>query len=37
VGVIQGIILFSALGGELLVRYRIRFARRPAAAAPEPA
>jgi simple sugar transport system permease protein len=29
VGVIQGIILFSALGGELLVRYRLRFARRP--------
>jgi len=28
VGVMQGIILFSALGGELLVRYRIRFGRR---------
>ena len=28
VGVIQGLILFSALGGELLVRYRLRFARR---------
>jgi simple sugar transport system permease protein len=28
VGVIQGIILFSALGGELLVRYRVRFDRR---------
>ncbi len=27
VGVIQGIILFSALGGELLVRYRIRSTR----------
>ena len=27
VGVIQGIILFCALGGELLVRYRITFAR----------
>ena len=27
VGVIQGIILFSALGGELLARYRIRFGR----------
>ncbi len=27
VGVIQGIILFSALGGELLVRYRIRLQR----------
>jgi simple sugar transport system permease protein len=35
VGVIQGIILFSALGGELLVRYRIRVSRRqrPRAAA----
>jgi len=28
VGVLQGIILFSALGGELLVRYRIRLGRR---------
>src|SRR5438093_13268165 len=28
VGVMQGIILFSALGGELLVRYRIRVSRR---------
>src|SRR5213080_2579861 len=39
VGVIQGIILFSALGGELLVRYRIRVTRRAAAAPPatEPA
>src|SRR5205085_752814 len=37
VGVIQGIILFSALGGELLVRYRVRFVRRPTTAAPEPA
>jgi simple sugar transport system permease protein len=27
VGVMQGLILFSALGGELLIRYRIRFAR----------
>ena len=36
VGVIQGIILFSALGGELLDRYRIRFVRRPAAPAPAP-
>ncbi len=27
VGVMQGLILFSALGAELLVRYRIRFAR----------
>jgi general nucleoside transport system permease protein len=32
VGVLQGIILFSALGGELLVRYRIRFGRRGTAA-----
>jgi simple sugar transport system permease protein len=31
VGVLQGLILFSALGGELLVRYRIRFARRTTA------
>ena len=40
VGVMQGIILFSALGGELLVRYRIRLGRRAteaAASAPEPA
>jgi general nucleoside transport system permease protein len=39
VGVIQGIILFSALGGELLVRHRVRIVRgskRPVAAA-EPA
>jgi len=28
VGVIQGIILFSALGGELLVRHRVRITRR---------
>jgi general nucleoside transport system permease protein len=44
VGVLQGIILFCALGGELLVRYRIRIVRRTtkgeesaAATAPEPA
>jgi len=39
VGVMQGIILFSALGGELLVRYRVRFRRRAPEAAPavEPA
>lgn len=44
VGVLQGIILFCALGGELLVRYRIRITRRtkteaaPAASPrPEPA
>jgi hypothetical protein len=24
----QGLILFCALGGELLVRYRVRFTRR---------
>jgi len=29
VGVMEGIILFCVLGGELLVRYRIRFERRP--------
>jgi ABC-type uncharacterized transport system permease subunit len=28
VGVMQGLILFSALGGELLIRYRLRFAWR---------
>ena len=33
VGVMQGIILFCVLGGELLVRYRIRVGRRAAAAA----
>jgi general nucleoside transport system permease protein len=35
VGVMQGLILFCALGGELLVRYRLRFARgtRPVEAA----
>jgi ABC-type uncharacterized transport system permease subunit len=27
VGVLQGLILFCALGGELLIRYRLRFAR----------
>ena len=32
VGVIQGIILFSALGGELLVRYRVRLERTATAA-----
>ena len=40
VGVIQGIILFSALGGELLVRHRVRIVRTrkgTAAAAPEAA
>jgi general nucleoside transport system permease protein len=28
VGVLQGLILFCALGGELLIRYRVRFTRR---------
>jgi simple sugar transport system permease protein len=37
VGVLQGIILFCTLGGELLIRYRVRFGRRaraPVEAAP---
>ena len=34
VGVMQGIILFSALGGELLVRYRVRLGRSRPEAAP---
>jgi len=29
VGVMQGIVLFSTLGGELLIRYRFRLGRRP--------
>jgi general nucleoside transport system permease protein len=33
VGVMQGIILFCALGGELLIRYRVRLGRRAARAA----
>jgi general nucleoside transport system permease protein len=37
VGVMQGLILFSALGGELLVRYRIRFGRQLPEPAVEPA
>ena len=40
VGVIQGIILFSALGGELLIRHRVSIGRRvrkDASTAPEPA
>ena len=37
VGVIQGLILFSALGGELLVRYRVRFGRRAPEASVETA
>ena len=36
VGVIQGLILFSALGGELLVRYRVRLVRRVPETAAEP-
>ncbi len=32
VGVMQGIILFCALGGELLIRYRLRLGRRAAPA-----
>lgn len=35
VGVMQGLILFSALGGEVLVRYRIRIGRAVTRAAPE--
>ena len=35
VGVMQGIFLFSVLGGELLVRYRIRITRSSRAAAVE--
>ena len=37
VGVIQGIILFCALGGELLVRHRVRIVRPPRAHVPETA
>ena len=33
VGVMQGLILFCALGGEVLVRYRVRFAREEGALA----
>jgi ABC-type uncharacterized transport system permease subunit len=33
VGVLQGLILFCALGGELFIRYRVRFDRRRAVAA----
>jgi len=33
VGVLQGLILFCALGGELLIRYRVRLKTRAAAAA----
>ena len=36
VGVLQGIILFCTLGGELLIRYRVRIGRR-AGGAVEPA
>jgi simple sugar transport system permease protein len=34
VGVMYGLILFCALGGELLVRYRVRFRRAHAHAEP---
>ena len=34
VGVMQGIILFCALGGEILIRYRVRSGREPRAATP---
>ncbi|HEU0304816.1 MAG TPA: ABC transporter permease [Gaiellaceae bacterium] len=37
VGVMQGIILFCALGGELLIRYRVRIGRGLRGARPEPA
>ena len=37
VGVIQGLILFSALGGELLVRNRVRLVRQAPEVAAEPA
>jgi simple sugar transport system permease protein len=40
VGVMQGVILFCALGGEVLIRYRVRIgrlSRAKGAAAPEPA
>jgi ABC-type uncharacterized transport system permease subunit len=37
VGVLQGLILFCALGGELFARYRVRPARRAAAAEAEAA
>jgi general nucleoside transport system permease protein len=39
VGVMEGIFLFSVLGGELLIRYRVRFGRErhPSTPAPEPA
>jgi ABC-type uncharacterized transport system permease subunit len=38
VGVMQGILLFCVLGGELLIRYRIRIGRKPqAVAVPEAA
>src|SRR4029077_6422314 len=40
VGVMQGLILFCALGGELFIRYRVRLARaprHPAQTATEPA
>jgi len=37
VGVMEGMILFTTLGGELFVRYRLRFTRRHHTPAPVPA
>ena len=37
VGVIQGIILFCALGGELLIRHRVRLVRASPSSTPAPA
>jgi simple sugar transport system permease protein len=37
VGVMEGLILFCALGGELLVRYRLRFVRSPSRPTAAPA
>jgi simple sugar transport system permease protein len=37
VGLMQGIFLFSVLGGELLIRYRVRIARRRGTPAAEAA
>ncbi len=36
VGVLQGVVLFCALGGELLIRYRVRFGRQAPAPADAP-
>ena len=37
VGVMQGIFLFSVLGGEILVRYQVRFSRPSRAPRTKPA